>query len=576
MNLEENKNLADLLFPKIASGEKPNRLQIEEKYKVRDLTNDKAEIMRLAPSPTGELHAGSLYLAIVSDIISHKSDGKLILRIEDTDKEREILGAAERMEKFLNFYGVKIDESPTDGGEYGPYVQSQRVDIYNAFLYDFLLKDFAYPCFMSSEELTKLREEQTAMKVRTGIYGPYAKSRNLSFEEIENKIKAGEKYVLRLKSSGDFSKKIIFVDEIMGEMHLSENDEDFVIAKADGVPTYHFAHLIDDYTMRVTFVMRANEWVASITKHLELWNKLGISPVKYGHIMPINKRDAGKNGNSSVRKLSKRKDPEASVHYYLEKGYTVDALRAYLIRLANPSFDEWWDNHVKESDEKRVKINLAEYDFNLEEIKRNSRGPLLDFAKLNNISADIVAGMNKEEISESVLTWAEEYDKDFFEIINKDKDYLQKVLNIERETEQKRKDISHWSEIKNNINYFYDELFLSDSLYSELKNNLLDTEKEVLSIIKIELEKDENKKLFAENTGETISIDDWILEFKNIYNNNFVNNESNSESNNLKFADLKFGSMMMLIRRVVTGKDKTPNLYYVFEVLGREKVLDRL
>lgn len=550
MTQEENKIIADLIFPQIASGAKPNRAEVEKMYPTRNLPIG-AEVMRLAPSPTGELHSGSLYLAIINDIVSHKNGGKLILRIEDTDKMREVSGAAERMMKYFNHYGVTIDESPLLDGGYGSYVQSERVDIYNAFLYDFLSKGYAYPCFMTSDELDLMREEQTVMKVRPGVYGKYAKSRNLSFEEIKNKIEAGDKYVLRLKSTGDFSKKIKFVDEIMGEMELSQNDEDFVIAKAeDGIPTYHFAHLIDDYLMRVTFVTRANEWVASITKHLELWDKLGVPLVKYGHIMPINKKDGG-----SIRKLSKRKDPEASVAYYLREGYTVDALKAYLIRLANPSFDEWWDKQVEESDKNRSKIDLSKYEFKFDELKRNSRGPLLDFDKLNNLSSDIVASLSKSEVADSVLEWAKEYDVDFYNIISKDKNYLEKVLNIERETEKKRKDIYKWSDVKNNINYFYDELFTPPEFSTDEKN--------ILSIIKLELEKEENKKLF----DNSISIDDWILVFKDIYNNNFANKEGNA---------IKFGEMMMLLRKAVTGKEKTPNLYYIFEVLGRDKVLERL
>ncbi|MDQ5957181.1 MAG: nondiscriminating glutamyl-tRNA synthetase [Patescibacteria group bacterium] len=546
MTKEDNLKIANLLYPEIANENKPDRQKIEEKYPKRDL-QENAEVMRLAPSPTGELHSGALYLAMINDILAHRNNGKLILRIEDTDKNREVTGAAERMMKYLDIYNIKIDESLLQNSEYGPYIQSERLDTYNAFVYDFLIKDYAYVCFMTSEELDLMREEQVVMKTRPGVYGKYAKSRDLTFEQIKTKIENKEPHVIRLKSSGNFDNKIKFEDELMGLMELSENDEDFIIAKTDGVPTYHFAHLIDDYLMRVTFVMRANEWIASMTKHLELWGKLGVKAPKYGHIMPINKKD----GNS-IRKLSKRKDPEASVAYYQKEGYTVDALKAYLMRLANPTFDDWWNLQVEESDQKRIKINLSNYEFNLDELKRNSRGPLLDFDKLNNISSDIVASMNAEEVAEKLLEWAKENDADFYNMINQNKDYLIKVLNIERETVKKRKDIYKWSMVKNSISYMYDEIF--NNLNQDINNQ------DLLKYLKVELSKDENKNLF----DNSIDIDSWILTFKNIYNASpFVN-------------DIKFGDMMMSLRKSITSQEKTPNLYYIFEVLGRDRVLQRL
>ncbi len=575
-NLEENKKIADLLFPGIASGHQHDRAYFESLYlneevlKAQRPRENGQEYLRLAPSPTGELHAGALYLATISDIVAHKNVGKLIIRIEDTDKVREVEGAKERMVKYLSYFNIKIDEglileningvsdevisdfNLTEIGNYGPYVQSQRTHIYNAFLYDFILKGFAYPCFMTSDELDAMREEQTVMKTRPGVYGKYANSKDMTYDEVKNKIeqkdKNGEsqKYVIRLNSNGDFSKKRKFNDEIMGDLELSENDEHFVIAKGDGVPTYHFAHLIDDYTMGITYVIRANEWVASITKHLELWDKLGAQPIKYGHIMPINKKD----GNS-VRKLSKRKDPEASVSYYLEQGYTVDAVKSYLMRLANPSFDAWWDTEVTQAAKENREINYVNYIsyFNFDELKRNSRGPLLDFDKLNNISADIVGSMSAKDVSEKILNWSKINDIEFFNIISKDKNYLEKVLNIERAGETKRKDIYNWSVAKSNIFYMWDELYVS--------GDIEESKKEILS----EIEKNINEDKYFDMS---IDIPEWIRCFKEICINNEILNK------------YKFGEIMMVLRQKITGLEKTPNLYFIFNVLGKDRVLYRL
>lgn len=560
----EYKKIADLLFPGIANGSEHGRAYFENLYLNADILKAERpkengqEYLRLAPSPTGELHAGALYLAMINDIVAHKNGGKLILRIEDTDKVREVSGAANKMMNYLETFDIKIDEGrnletsvsgftgiyTSVDGDYGPYIQSARTHIYNAFLYDFICKGYAYPCFMSSEELDTMRVEQTVMKVRPGMYGKYAKSRDLSYENIKSKIDNGEKYVIRLKSSGDFSKKVTHTDEIMGKLELSENDEDFVIAKGDGIPTYHFAHLIDDYTMGITFVIRANEWVASITKHLELWNKLGVKPIKYGHIMPINKKD----GNS-IRKLSKRKDPEASVSYYLEKGYPIFAIEAYLTRLANPSYDAWWDAEVIDSTKNNRVINIDNYNFNFDELKRNSRGPLLDFDKLNNMSADFVGSLNARDAADFLLSWTKVYDIDFYNVINEDKNYLEKVLNIERAGETKRKDIYAWSVAKQNIFYMWDELYVG--------GDIEESKKEILT----EIVKNINEDKYFDMS---VDIPEWIKCFKDICANNEV------------LSKYKFGEIMMIIRKKVTGIEKTPNLYFIFNVLGKETVLSRL
>lgn len=528
------QQLAKLLFPVLEY----DRAYFEAKYPPRDLANG-AEVTRLAPSPTGELHAGALYVALINNRIAHQSGGKMVLRIEDTDSAREVAGARGRMVEHLANFGINFDEGlNAEGeqyGEYGPYIQSERVAIYRAFLADFVAKGFAYPCFMTSDELEKMREEQTIAKVRPGVYGKYAKSQNLSLEEIESKIKAGEKYVIRLRSSGNFDKKIKFTDEIMGGLELSENDEHFVIAKSDGIPTYHFAHLIDDYLMRVTFVVRANEWVASITKHLELWDKLGVTPIKYGHLMPINKKE----GNT-IRKLSKRKDSEASVSYYVEAGYPKESIVAYLLRLANPNFDEWWLAGNRNTDE---------YILNLDELKRNSRGPLLDFVKLDAISSDYIASLSAGEVTQRILNWAIVYDADLYALLVKHINYLEEMVGIERGGENARKDIKKWSEVRSEVSYFFDELFPTlDALMPSERFN------EIRSGLATDLD---DEKYY----DGSLDLDTWIGEFKTL---------------SQKYGYPKFGEFMMDLRLALTGKKTTPNMYYLFKVMGKERVERRI
>ncbi len=565
MNEENKNNLRNLEIANLIYGEgvisvenKNSKTYFESFYKKRDTSNGE-EYTRIAPSPTGELHSGALYMAMIDEIVSHKSGGKIILRIDDTDSAREIPGARDRIMNLFKYYEVKIDESYIDGGEYGPYIQSERVDIYKAYVYDFILRGHAYPCFMTSEELDKMREEQTINKVRSGVYGKYAKNRDLTLDEISNKISSGEKYVIRLKSSGDFNKKIKFADEVMGDLSLSENDEDFIIAKGDGIPTYHFSHIVDDYLYGITFVIRANEWVASITKHLELWDKLGVKRPKYGHLMPINKKD----GNS-IRKLSKRKDPEASVEYFIKQGYTVNAVKSYLMRLANPSFDDWWMSRVKECESnKTLKLDYKDFEFNVNELKRNSRGPLMDFDKLNNMSSDVIANMSAREVYDNVLLWSKSYDKELESILENNKDYALNVLNIEREGDNKRKDIKKWSDVREQIFYFFDELYEADSAELNYDESVKLKIREVLS--------NEIHYNVNNNESDAVQVEKWMNYMKDEYA--MLKLENNGDNN---FANMKFGEFMMIIRRLITKRERTPNLFYILKVMGKERVLIRI
>ena len=523
-----NKELADLLFPDITK----YRKDFEETYPKRDLAPG-AEVLRVAPSPTGPMHIGTVYMSLVSRAIAVKSCGVFMLRIEDTDTVREVDGAREYIIKTLNDYDLSPNEGErmdgSEAGNYGPYRQSKRRDIYAAFAYDFVLRGYAYPCFMSEEELSDMRDQQTENKIRTGVYGEYARDRGLSLEEIKTKISNGEKYVLRLRASGQHLNKTKFVDEFLGEQNIPENDEDFVLIKKDNLPTYHFAHVVDDYLMGTTFVTRGEEWLSSMGKHIELWQKMGVALQKYGHIMPINK-----NAEGSVRKLSKRKDSEATMMFYQESGYTKESIVAYLYRLANPDFDTWWETNR----------DVSKYILDTDAMKRSSRGPLLDFKKLDDISSDVIASKTASVVADDLLEWSSKYDKEFYNVINKDRKYLEQVLNIERQTENPRKDIVRYGVAREQIGYFFDELYQSVSVDTQLKQKML----EVLSS--------------DEWYDQSLSLDDWLLKIKQVAAN--------------IAPDIKFGAFMMELRKAITGKERTPNMYYLFEVLGKERILKRL
>ena len=556
--LSTKKQIADLLFPNIANGVEHDRNYFEterlklleiRKFDVRMSTG--YETLRVAPSPTGFPHIGLVYMALISSKIAKQTNGTFCLRIEDTDSLREMEGAREIIIDTLSDYNIKYDEY---------YVQSERVDQYKAFAFEMVKLGHAYPCFITKEELDGLREIQNANKIRPGIYGKYATNRNLSFEEIQNKLISGEKFVLRMMASGNIENKNKFIDEFLGEHMIPENDEDFVLLKSDGIPTYHFAHVVDDYLLGTTFVTRAEEWWSSLPKHLALWDALKLNRPKYGHIMPINKTEQKTLEDGSikniVRKLSKRKDPEASMSFYREQGYLSEAVTAYLYRLANPNFDEWFTENV--SDKKREALKIDDYVLNMDEMKRGSRGPLLDFVKLNNISSDIVANMSFVDIAQKVLTWSKTNDIDFYNVISKDVLFLERVLNIERNTENPRKDIYKWSVAKENIFYFFDELFEAEKMIGE---NLTDEEKDVI-------------KVFANKIEEKgwddcmISLEVWMNKMKEIHTEIISENE--------KYKDKKFGAIMMLLRKSITKREKTPNLYFIFQALGKNTVLSRL
>ncbi len=434
---------------------------LEKKYPARNL-KEGARVTRFAPSPTGFLHTGSLFASFVAAKLAHDTDGVFYLRIEDTDTKREVKGSTQTLISQLNTFDVTIDEGYSFGGEYGPYMQSERSFIYNAVIYDMVCKGLAYPCFCSSDDLSAIREVQTANKERPGYYGKYAKCRNISVDEAIERIQNGQAYVVRFRSNGNFENHIDFKDEIRGDLSLSENDLDIVIRKSDGLPTYHFAHACDDHFMHTNYVVRGEEWLPSAPIHVQLFNALGFELPHYAHLPVIMKND---NGNR--RKLSKRLDPEASVTYFIEQGYPTDSLLIYLCTIANSNYEEF---RLANPDSKVSDFKLTFDKFSLD-------GALFDLEKINNISKDVIFKTPIETLVNNVKQWAETYDADLLSLINEDENMFKKILNFGKDDPQPRKDYYKYAEIFNHIKYMY------ASKYNEMEAEELPYEQELINSV---------------------------------------------------------------------------------------------
>ncbi|MBO6233136.1 MAG: glutamate--tRNA ligase, partial [Clostridia bacterium] len=435
------KDLANLIFPDVKEIS-----YYEEKYPERNLPEG-AVVTRFAPSPTGYVHIGGLYQCVLEEVLTKRTNGVLYLRVEDTDQKREIENGINGIIDSLKNFDINYDEGMTteseEKGNYGPYKQSLRGEIYQAYAKYMIEQGKAYPCFCSQEELDEIREKQTAAKVRPGYYGVWAKYRTLTVEEAAEKIKNGEKFVVRFKSPGREDRKIKHKDVIKGNIEFPENDLDIVIIKGDGLPTYHFAHVVDDHLMRTTHVIRCDEWVSSIPIHLQLFYEMGFKAPKYAHYAPIMKEEDGKK-----RKISKRKDPEAAVEYYYKEGIPSQSVKEYLLNIANSSFENWRRANPDKS--------INEFDFQLN--KMSVSGALFDMVKLLDVSKSVISRMTAEEVYEKASKWASEFDEELSNLL-KDKEYALKVFGIERGNKKPRKDIAKWSDVMENIDYMYDEYF---------------------------------------------------------------------------------------------------------------------
>jgi glutamyl-tRNA synthetase len=489
--------LADLLMPDVTTTPEDWR----NKYPARSLPSG-AMVTRLCPSPTGFLHIGALYMGLICKRIAKDSKGIFFLRIEDTDEAREVSGAKDLIVKGLAQYGLSPDEGLIEGGNYSPYIQSARKDIYASFVMDLVKRGLAYPCFMTPDELTAMRKEQETAKVRPGYYGKYAKWRDASIAEINERLAAGETYCIRFRANGDQNKKQPFKDEFLGDLQIPENDEDFIIMKTGGGTTYHLAHVVDDSLMGTTFVIRGEEWLSSVPKHLDLWRAFNLEVPLYGHVMPINKQDG-----SSVRKLSKRKDPEADIQMYGKSGYPEDAIIGYLYRLANPAFDEWWQSPeiVAKKD-----VSVNDFPFSIEGLKRGGRGPLVDMKKLDDISGDIIAKMSATDVAEKMIGWADINDPDFAKVAKNNLDFFTQILSIERDASNPRKDIVNWSQGKTAVDYFFDEYFDAVKAKEILVKDLVD-ENRLHTVMKDLIQTLSEDSYYTENSLET-----WVDNIKKL------------------------------------------------------------
>ena len=542
-----NKEYADKLLP----GVKHTWEEYEKMYPERDLPEG-AIVTRYAPSPTGLPHMGNLFQAFISKVFSNQTNGIFYIRIEDTDTERSIEDGVKKIIEAVKPFNMKFNEgaiSDTEEvGAYGPYFQSKREDIYKAYAKKLIEEDKAYASFASKEELDEIRKQQEMSKQRLGYYGRWAKDRFLSKEDTIKKIEAGEEYIIRLKSPGDFFKKVTLNDAIKGKIELPENDIDEVIIKSDGLPTYHFAHVVDDHLMRTTHIIRGDEYVSSTNKHLQMFEMLGFKPPIYCHIAPLNKND-----NGTIRKLSKRKDPEARLMYYIEEGIPTDAVMLYLATITNSNFEAWLDANPN------GKIEDFKFDFK----KANStNGTLFDLPKLLNISKNYLSRLTKEEIYDKVLEYTKEYDKDFYEIISKYPEYTKDILNIEREQKKPRKDYAKYSDVKNGIWYMYDELFISKDYEWQ---NITDKE-EIKNILNTYID-----EYYDENDDK----DTWFSKMQDLANKlGYAGNMKDYKENPDNFKG-NIADVSTVIRVGLTTKSQTPDLYELLRLLGKDKIKER-
>ena len=543
-----NKEYADILLP----GVKHTWEEYEAMYPERDLPEG-AMVTRYAPSPTGFVHIGALLVSFINDRFAKQTGGICYLRIEDTDQERSIENGVSSIIKSLNDFGISFDEgqiSETEfNGNYGPYIQTERGDIYRAYAKKLIEEDKAYASFLSKEELEKIREEQMKSKQRIGIYGRYAKDRNLSKEEVIERINNGEKFIIRIKSPGSFFNKIKVNDLIKGTMEMPENDIDEVIIKSDGIPTYHFAHAIDDHLMHTTHVIRGDEWLSSLPKHIQLFEILGFKAPKYAHIAPLTKND-----NGTIRKLSKRKDPEAAVSYFTEDGVPKEAIMLYLATVANSNFEGWLDQNPTSP--------IDDFKFDFKKCSASS-GSLFDLPKLYNISKNFISRLTKEEVYNRTLDYASKYDEELKELLVKYPDYSKEIFNIEREQKKPRKDYEKFSDVKGQIWYMFDELFNKEDKNYEWQS--ITDKDEIKNILNIYIEIYDEK-----DDKET-----WFNKIKELcdklgYASDMKAYKENPENFKGSVADVS-----TVIRVATTTRSQTPDLYEILRILGKERVKER-
>lgn len=538
--MSDYKKLAELLFPDCSKTPE----EYEAFYPPRAL-GEGARVTRFAPSPTGFLHIGGLFASLAAERAAHLSGGVFFLRIEDTDKKREVEDGVTGIIKGLESFHISFDEGMTgpvaDRGVYAPYLQSRRAAIYASCAKRLVELGLAYPCFCGEAELQAIRAEQEAKKELPGYYGAYAKCRDLPFEAVEARVKAGESYVIRLRSPGRADRRVSFKDGVKGKIEMPENTMDIVLLKSDGIPTYHFAHAVDDHFMRTTDVIRGDEWVSSVPVHLQLFEVLGYKPPRYAHISPIMKEDGG-----AKRKISKRKDPEAAVSYFVDEGYPAESVLEYLLTLLNSNYEDW----------RRANPALPYTDFPFSLSKMSSSGALFDMAKLMDLSRNVIARMTAQEVYDGVTAWAQIYDAELFTLLSRDRAYAEGIFAIDRGGAKPRRDIAKWSDVRQWLSFFYDELWNGE--YDELGNMTREDARKIIEAYCAVYDVSDDK-------------DTWFNKIKDLCEPLGFAREVKTYKKNPDAYKGHVGDVSGVLRLALTGRRQTPDLCSIMALFGRER-----
>ena len=535
--------LADLLFPDVH--ETPE--DVEQRFPPRQLPEG-AVVTRMAPSPTGFVHLGNLVQGLTSERMAHQSGGVLFLRVEDTDAKREVPGAVEVLIKTLKHYGISFDEGATmegDKGIYGPYRQRQRADIYHVYAKKLVSEGKAYPCFCTEEELTAMRETQEANKENTGYYGKYAIWRDRSLEDIRAQLDAGNPWVLRFRSTGSIENQFKFDDLVKGKLTITENDIDHVLLKSDGIPTYHFAHAVDDHLMRTTHVVRGDEWLPTLPFHIQLFQALGFKLPKYVHIGPLMKMDG-----TSKRKLSKRKDPELALTYYKAEGFPVAAVYEYIMTLLNSNFEDW----------RRANPDAPVDNFKFSAKKLNPAGSLFDYAKLVDVSKNVISRMDAGQVYTLLTQWAQEFDPEFGALLAEDPDYATRILAIGRGGKKPRKDLAVWKDAKPYMGFFYDQYLETPEFDGKFEPGVI---AKVL-----------NRFLASFDIADDANT--WFEKVKAITTDMGFTTDMKAYKANPDAFPGTVADVSTFIRLAVTGKTNSPDLYTVMQILGKDRTVARI
>jgi len=541
--------MIDRLFPNPT----PSAGELEDRYPARSLP-DGALVTRFGPSPTGFVHLGGIYAAYISERFARQTNGVFMLRIEDTDQKREVEGAAELIVNSMAKFGITVDEGEVvpgeEKGDYGPYRQSERAAIYQTFVKQLVIEGKAYPCFASPELLAANNREQEISKIKQGYYGQWAVWRDRSEADIVEALDQGLPFVIRFRTPDGPQTKLSFTDQIRGSMDLLSNDLDIVILKSGGLPTYHMVHVVDDHLMRTTDVIRGDEWLSSLPLHLQLFDALGWTLPRYAHIAPIQKMDG-----ASRRKLSKRKDPEASVTFYQEVGYTYEAVAEYLMNMADSSFEAWRAEHQK-SDIHEFVLNFDNFSVS---------GALLDLTKLDSISRDVLANFTAEVVYDRSLEWARDHDAELAASLSADRDYAVRVFTIERYSDQPRKDLAKWSDLRPEFGYFFDALYPSPDINFEEQLAGVSLPDAKLAVAE-----------FMEKYSAELDRDEWMVNLRSVATNNgFAPNVKEFKKNPTAYKG-HVGDIAKVIRVLLVGRNKSPDLWEVMSVMGRDRVEQRI